>query len=214
MRTRNMTWTLGGSALILAGVIMILQYVVTAPSARPALYLIGELVWAVGVTAFAIGRRRYDSVVSRKPLGVSALLVLGWWPPINRVLLDAIALSEPIMRPDQISDAHVALGYLGLFVPLAAGLVASVQIARARIVPSPWRWAPLWVLVFGIAGGVLTQALYATLPHTAPQPLTDIAALLGAMTALARTMGLGVLALVLSERARPSSVQIFRSGQP
>lgn len=72
-------------------------------------YLIGELVWAVGVTAFAIGRRRYDSVVSRKPLGVSALLVLAWWPPINRVLLDAIAPSEPIMRPDQISDAHVAL---------------------------------------------------------------------------------------------------------
>ncbi|MEV8357563.1 hypothetical protein [Microbacterium sp. NPDC076895] len=135
MRRRNLTWTIGGSALILAGIV---------------------------------------------------------------AMLDAVMLGS-------------VLGYLDLLIPLAAGTIATVQIARTRIVPSPWRWAPLWVLGLSVLVGVITQGMYATLALP-QQALADVATLLSALSSLAGTIGLGVLALILTERDRADSVHIFRSG--
>ena len=56
----------------------------------------------------------------------------------------------------------------------AAGIIATVQIARTRIVPSPWRWAPLWVLGLSVLVGVITQAMFATLALP-QQALADVA---------------------------------------
>ncbi|MEO2131490.1 MAG: hypothetical protein ABGX78_09705 [Microbacterium sp.] len=68
------------------------------------------------------------------------------------------------------------------------------------------------MLGLSVLVGVITQAMFATLALP-QQALADVATLLGALSNLAGTIGLGVLALVLSERGRASSVQIFRSGQ-
>lgn len=212
MRRRNLTWTIGGSALILAGVVVMLHGIMLG-SALAAVLLVGaDLAWAVGVTVFAVGRTRYESVVARRPLGLVAMLILAWWQVVARVIVDALSPSEPFATPEAIPPAHMILGYLDLLVPLAAGVIATTQIARTRIVPSPWLWAPLWALGLSVTVGVITQGIYATmaLPQ---QAMADVGALLGALTNLASTIGLGVLALVLSERGRATSVQVFRSGQ-
>lgn len=190
-----------------------LHAIMLGSSLSPAFAVVAEIVWAVGVTVFAVGRTRYESVVARKPLGLVAMLILAWWQIITRIGLETMTPDEPFATAESIPAFYTVIGYLSLVVPLAAGIIAAIQIARARIVPSPWRWAPLWVLSLSTAAGVVTQGMYVamTLPQ---QEMADVAALLGALTTLARTIGLGVLALVLSERGRAGSVQIFRSGQP
>ena len=212
MRRRNLTWTIGGSALILSGVLVMMREIALGSSLTPALAVIAELTWSVGVTVFAVGRTRYESVVARRPLGIVAILILAWWQVAARIVFDALTPSGGFATPDSVPPTYVVFGYLHLLMPLAAGIIATVQIARTRIVPSPWRWAPLWVLGLSVLVGVITQAMFATLALP-QQALADVATLLGALSNLASTIGLGVLALVLSERGRASSVQIFRSGQ-
>lgn len=211
MRRRNLTWTIGGSALILSGVIVMARSIMLGSSLSPTLTVISELAWSVGVTVFAVGRTRYESVVARRPLGLVAMLTLAWWQIIARIFFDLMTPSQGFATPESIPPAYVAFGYLNLLIPLAAGIIATVQIARTRIVPSPWRWAPLWVLGLGVLVGVITQGMYATLALP-QQELADVAILLGALSSLASTVGLGVLALILSERGRADSVHIFRSG--
>ncbi|MEO2131491.1 MAG: hypothetical protein ABGX78_09710 [Microbacterium sp.] len=77
MRRRNLTWTIGGSALILSGVLVMMREIALGSSLTPALAVIAELTWSVGVTVFAVGRTRYESVVARRPLGLVAILILG-----------------------------------------------------------------------------------------------------------------------------------------
>ena len=213
MRRRNLTWTIGGSALILAGIVAMLDAVMLGSSLRPVLTVIAELAWAVGVTVFAVGRTRYESIVARRPLGLVTMLIVAWWHVVARIVFDVMTPNGGFATPDSIPSMYVVLGYLDLLIPLAAGTIATVQIARTRIVPSPWRWAPLWVLGLSVLVGVMTQGMYATiaLPQ---QAVADIATLLGALPSLASTIGLGVLALILSDRGRAQSVHIFRSGHP
>lgn len=213
MRRRNLTWTIGGSALILAGIVAMLDAVMLGSSLRPVLTVIAELAWAVGVTVFAVGRTRYESVVARRPLGLVTMLIVAWWHVVARIAFDLMTPSEGFATAESIPPMYVVLGYLDLLIPLAAGTIATVQIARTRIVPSPWRWAPLWVLGLSVLVGVMTQGVYATmaLPQ---QAVADVATLLGALSSLASTIGLGVLGLILSERGRAESVHIFRSGHP
>jgi len=189
-----------------------MRAIMLGSSLSPALTVIAELAWAGGVTVFAVGRTRYESVVGRRPLGLVALLIVAWWHIGSRVVFDALSPSETFATPAAIPPAYLIFGYFDLVVPLAAGIIATVQIARTRIVPSPWRWAPLWVLALSAVVWALTQGAYATmaLPQ---QAMADVGALLGALANLASTIGLGVIAIVLSERGRASSVQIYRSGQ-
>lgn len=211
MRRRNLTWTFGGSALILSGVIVMARSITLGSSMSPTLTVIAEIAWSVGVTVFAVGRTRYESVVARRPLGLAAMLTLAWWLIIARIFFDLMTPSQGFAAPESIPPAYVAFGSLSLVIPLAAGIIAAVQIARTRTVPSPWRWAPLWVLSLSVAVGVVTQGIYATMTFP-QQAMADLTSLLGALTSLASTIGLGVLALILSERGRADSVHIFRSG--
>lgn len=161
MRRRNLTWTIGGSALILSGVIVMARSIMLGSSMNPTLTVTADIAWSVGVTVFAVGRTRYESVVARRPLGLVAMLTLAWWQIIARIFFDLMTPSQGFATPESIPPAYVAFGYLSLLIPLAAGIIATVQIARTRIVPSPWRWAPLWVLGLGVLVGVITQGMYA-----------------------------------------------------
>ncbi|MCR2828498.1 hypothetical protein NQ160_23655, partial [Microbacterium sp. zg.Y909] len=83
MRAVRMTWTIGGVALVLCGVIGMLQY--SLPYAGSFLTITREAVFAAAILLFAIGRSKEASVVARRPLGVAALAVVALWPIVLRI---------------------------------------------------------------------------------------------------------------------------------
>ena len=109
--------------------------------------IVTDAVYAAGVLLFAFGLTRQASVVARGPLGVTALVVVALVP-----LSFGIAVSaEPGLAP--------ALASGELVIGAAAATIAVVRIARAGVVPYPWRWAPLWALVAYATGAVVPQLI-------------------------------------------------------
>src|SRR3546814_8016534 len=103
-------------------------------------------------------------------------------------------------------------GYLSLFLPIAVALIAGVQIARARVVELPWRWAPLWVLALQAMVWAIPQIGFAAVgPGSDVQAFVASLSVLGMLGFLANTLGLGILAVVLAARQRPDTVEVFRS---
>ena len=204
MRLVRLTWTIGGIGLILSAVIGSLRYL--RLEVGPALAVSLDVVFAAAVLLFAIGLSKEASVVARRSLGVTALTVLAVWPL-------ALRLVHPLL-PDMNSafdaglDAYreaetilTLVSLLNFVVMLTAALIGTIQIARARVVPTPWRWAPLWAVIASVAGGVLPQLLFAFGPAGVSH-FTGVAMVSSLLDLLPRTLGLGLLALVLAARTR------------
>ena len=204
MRLVRLTWTIGGIGLILSAVIGSLRYL--RLDIGPALAVSLDVVFAAAVLLFAIGLSKEASVVARRPLGVTALTVLAVWPL-------ALRLVHPLL-PDMNSafdaglDAYreaetilTLVSLLNFVVMLAAALIGTIQIARARVVPTPWRWAPLWAVIASVAGGVLPQLLFAFGPAGVSH-FTVVATVSSLLDLLPRTLGRGLLALVQAARSR------------
>jgi len=168
--------------------------------------VIGDVIYAAAVLLLAIGLSREGSVVARKPLGLAAMVVVAVWPLTAFVLTSLLTVQEPVG-----GDGWMIFGYFALAVPVCAGLVAAVQIARAGVVPSPWRWAPLWVLGLQAAAWAIPNIAIVTVGSAGIQGLANILAMLGWLAFLAGTLGLGILALVIGVRQRPESVEVYRS---
>lgn len=155
----------------------------------------------------AIGFTREGSVVARRPLGLSALIVVALWPLANSVIAGLLGARSP-----EDAAAWTVYGYLSLLAPIAAALIAAVQIARAGVVASPWRWAPLWVLVLQAAAWAIPQLGFAAVgPGSDVQAFAATVSVIGMLGFVANTLGLGILAVVLAARERPDSVEVFRS---
>lgn len=215
MRAVRLTWTIGGIALVLCGVIGMLQYAM--PDAGPAAAIVRDVIFGAAVLLFAIGLSAEASVVARRPLGVTALVIVALWP-------FAIHFAQPFlptmnnetfeagMETYRTAEAVLtAVFFVDLLVSLAAALIAVVQIARAQTVPRPWRWAPLWALLASVASWVLPQLLFTLTTPLGAQDISSTWIVLGALGFLARTLGLGILALVLASRVRSGDVEVFRS---
>lgn len=74
--------------------------------------------------------------------------------------------------------------------------------------PSPWSWAPLWALGAQTAIWVLPQVVGVS----SPDALIEMAGLLSALGTLGfltATLGLGMLAILLSSRPQARTVPIF-----
>ena len=214
MRAVRLTWTIGGIALVLSGVIGMLQY--TMPRTGPTVAVVGDVVFGAAVLLFAIGLSKEASVVSRRPLGVAALVIVALWP-------FAIHLTQPFLPKmnNETFEAGMeayrtaetvltAVFFLDLLVSLAAALIAVVQIARAGTVPRPWRWAPMWALLASVASWVLPQLLF-TLTAPLGGDISSTWVVLRALGFLAGTLGLGIVALVLASRVRSGDVEVPRS---
>lgn len=210
----KLTWTIGGVGLVLCAVIGMLRYSLPGVDSGVALAL--DVVFAAAVLLFAIGLSREASVVARRPLGVVALAVVALWPIVVRIAqpllptMDAATFDAGLDAYREVESLLTAVFFVNLLVSLAAALIAVVQIARAEIVPIPWRWAPLWALIASVLAGVLPQLLFAFAGPAGSQNLTEVVFVLGALGFLARTLGLGIIALVLAARDR-RSVEVFRS---
>jgi hypothetical protein len=105
---------------------------------------------------FALGR---DSVVARRPLGVATMIGFGVLP----LLTDLVWVLAPIgaFAADDPGLAVLAsIGYAQTVVTLMVGIVAAVQIGRARVVPTSMRWWPLLGLGVVVVVQLASQAGY------------------------------------------------------
>ncbi|KTS03105.1 hypothetical protein [Microbacterium testaceum] len=207
MRARTRTWRTGGILLGVAGVLTLLagQHALNGFALRVVI----DIVWAIGVLAFAVGFSRDASVVGRRPLGMTSLIVVAVTPLVS----DAVVMALPEVRspddPAVVATSVVSWG--GTIVSLAAGLVAAVQIARLGTVPRRWRWMPMWALCVSVGAAALQYATVALLFGAgAGQDVLVAANMIGVLSLLAPTLGLGVLALVAAASERPDSVDVYR----
>ena len=209
MQRRRRSWVIGGTALIVCGVLAMLSSSFLGTPAVRAIAITGDVAWAFGVLMFAIGLTREQSLVARKPLGTIALTIVALWPVTSSAI-------GAVLESQRTTDAAVwsALGYVGILVPVGAGLIATVQIGRIGVAPHPWRWAPLSVLAGQAALWVLVQVAYLVVPGDEVQLLAGPLAALGTLAVLAATLGLGILALVLAARTRPESIEVYAPGAP
>lgn len=217
MRSVRRTWTIGGAGLIVAGVIGMLWS--AAPGLRGFDWVV-TIVFGASVLFLAIGLSREASVVARNPLGVGALAVVALWPLVPLIAepllprMDPATFEAGLEAYRAAESASTALFYSDLAVSFGAALIAVVMIARSPTVPQPWRWAPMWALGVQIVSAVVPQYLFAIFFGSAQ--ISDVVALAGLIAQLgflARTLGLGVLALVLAARVRPGSVEVLRSAE-
>lgn len=200
MRGRRLTWTIGGIGLIASGVAGILLSATLGSSLTDTLAFLVDILWAGAVLVFAIGSSARDSVTARRPLGTITLILLALWSPAMRV----VGLFQDPTDPTPVIPWEVTT-----FVPLALSLVAVVQIARAGVVPRRWRWTPAIALGVHVASFAIGQLLMMD-QATAMQTI-GLASALGMLGFLARTVGLGIIALVAAAAERPASVPVFSS---
>ena len=211
----RLSWTIAGAGLVLCGVMGMLQY--SAPGLAPAISVVIDILFAAAVLLFAIGLSREASVVSHRPLGVTALAVVAVWPLVMRAAqpflptMSVETFEAGLEAYRQAESVLTAVFLVNLVVSFAAGLIAAIEIARAKVVPAPWRWAPLWALLASVAAAFLPQLLFVAAGATGAQGSGEAALLLGAVGFLARTLGLGVLALALAARTRAGSVNVYPS---
>jgi hypothetical protein len=167
--------------------------------------------WALGILVFAFGLSRAGSVVARRSLGVSALVVVALAPPLVNL---AYNLAPPQVVSADASTAWTAfaVSLSASAVSIAAGVIAATQIARIGAVPARWRWAPMWALGISVGCAVLLQGVWVALDAAgADQSAMVAAGAIGTVGLLAPTLGLGVVALIAASTDRPEAVEVFRS---
>lgn len=171
----------------------------------PGIGFVSAALWAASLFVFALGVRGRGSVVARRPLGVTALLVAALLPVTGTVVWSIVPALPQGSWPIPIGDAmQIAL--------IAALVVATVQIARAGVVPAKVRWMPLIVLVAATAmqAIVVAVALNSSSVGPAALPLVYTA---GVIAVAAAQLVLGIAALVLAPQLEtvtpPAPVQVY-----
>lgn len=196
---RQRTW-------VTAGVLLVLSALVSVAARGPlaVMHPAGDWLFAAGAVLFAAGLGREGSVTGRRVVGTAATILLAVAPLTQAFWAGFVPADES--NPNTVEDisALVSMVYYGIVFALA--VVSVVQIARARVVPSPWRWAPAWVLGWTI----LTVGIGLQLFGSAP--LGTVMAALGSSLALygpaAGVAFLGILGIVLGHRRARARMSI------
>lgn len=204
-RQRQRTWVIGGIGLIVCGVVGILLPTLNTVTGTAGISAVLDVVYATSVILFAVGLSQEASIVARKPLGVIALAVVGLWP-LTLFLLTRLTPENPAG-----GAGTTVLGYLAILVPTGAGLVAAMQVVRAKVVANPWRWAPLWALCGYVGAWVIAQLVFVSQDAGEIQSFAPLLQMLATLAGFAGTAGLGVLAIVLAAKQRPETTEIYSS---
>jgi len=125
------SWSIGGMLLVLAGSLGTLLRPVDG---QLPIMILSDLFYGAALVMFAFGPR---SVTGHKAPGTIALVGLALSSLISTVL-------DPFLA--STSDS-LALSTIWRAVVLAVAVMAAVAVGRSGNVPSPWGWAPAWVLV-------------------------------------------------------------------
>ena len=197
-------WMIGGALLLTTVVIGVAQPALSliplGGSIRPTLFSAALLVFAFGI-------RGSGSVTARRPLGSIALTALAAWLLLGSVLQDIIAST---FSNDSLPTGLMAFGYVDSYVKFALALVAVVQIARAGVVPAPWKWVPAGVVGSASVSWLLIEIV--SVGSTQGFGLGTVALLsVDALVRVGGTVLLGVLAIVLADRT--SRVQVRASDE-
>jgi len=200
---------IGGIGLISCGVVGILRSsTLGTPVLDVVSSLVADVLWACAILVLAFGLNLEASVVARRPLGLTMSSVVAAWPLVNTI---GSLISGPIDL-EQVGTWS-PWGYLSTILPLFAALIAALQVGREQVVPKPWNWVPLWVLIAQVALWVLAQSVGSTAPEILAR-MPGLLATLGTIGFLAGTLGLGIPAVVLANRPSVGTVEIFRSTTP
>ena len=187
-RERRRTW-------VAAGVLLVLSALVAVVARGPLMGILpaGDWLFAAGAIIFAVGLGRSGSVTARRVLGTAATILLAVAPLTQGLWARFVPADEP--NPNTIEDisATVAMVYYGIV--FACAIVSVVQIARARVVPSPWRWAPACALVWTILTVGIGLNVFGSAPLGSPVALLG-SALVSYGPAVAVAF-LGLLGIVL-----------------
>lgn len=202
-RDARLTWIIGGSLLIAFAVFPL----ITQGMPVMGFGFVSSLLWAGALVVFAVGVRGQGSVVARRPLGVTALVIAGLIP-IATTLFWSVVPIEAFPAPGSAVLVSQAIGVLSL----AALLVATVQIARAGVVAPRVRWLPLILLVVSAAPHAALQAAAVSGPNTDQVLLLTMIFAATAVSTLA-ALALGIMSIVLAPRSDVAkadvSVQVF-----
>ena len=199
LRVHRPTWLWAG-ALVAGSVVPTMLGPVAA--AQPWASWGRDMLFFAGMLLFALGR---DSVTARRPLGTIALVVFGAW----QLAYDVLWLFVSPGGPDG-PIARAVAPYMAAwpYAYLAAGILATVQIARAGVLHGRWRRVPLAGLCIAAGWQIVLMALLSLEPASLD--------LVVAMTGLGNTIacvGVGVASIVLStvprERVEAPVVQVF-----
>ena len=192
------TWIFGGVLLVAIGVLQAAATLVRGSyelqDERTALVidLVAAVLLLLACAAYAFGFRPAESIVARRPVGVTALLALGvlevgfrlWW-----------------MTPSGYGagpGAGMQAGFLTVVIWILT-LIATVSISRARVLPRPWNAAPLAAFGIAVVLFVITGILLPLLGIVVdPRGLFAVVALSPALL----TAALGVISIVLGVRHR------------
>ncbi|WP_193597231.1 hypothetical protein [Microbacterium sp. YJN-G] len=153
-RVRRTTWLVGGILLVVAAVLWF--GIPLGP--QPLSGWVALTVQAAAFVVFAVGLGCGGSVTARRPLGTAALVALGLWViagPAVRLLMTALPVGTGPDAAERFAMTHLIVSITIDVIGLALALIASVQILRAGVVASPWRWMPLAALAVIVAGRVL-----------------------------------------------------------
>jgi hypothetical protein len=199
----RLAWRIGGGLLIACAAVSLMAPFLQTPSTTAAVYWVQTILFSAALIVFAIGIRGAGSVVARHPLGVIALVLLGAWPFVQGLFEAIVPFTMDVV------ELYMAWGYVGIVMQLGAAIVAVTVIARAGVIPSSWRWAPLWALVAAIMPQLILQAVAAS-PGSDVQAMAGPVAGLSQLMAVAVPLSLGILALLLAGR-RPvvEPVQVY-----
>lgn len=207
-RSLRRTLIAGGVLLIVSAVVGFAGPTFVATPLPVVLSWAGTVAFSAAVLVFAFGVGRGGSIVARRPLAVTAAVLVAGWPILNRVVTDAL----PVV-PDTTTFLP-AFGYVTIAVTLGATIVFTVQIARSGVITGTVRWMPLWGLVAVAVPQIVAQATVIALGMDIGASDYDAIVLLfgiGSLLAFAVPVALGVAAVLVANRpaAAAGPVQVY-----
>jgi hypothetical protein len=183
-------WIVAGALMI--GSVLLGPLLQVGSYLGPTGSLLSTLLIVVSMIMFAIGSERSTSVTARRPLGTAALIGLAVWTAVGTPALDALAALPG-------HGSMIGYGHVDLIVSFVLAAIATTQIARAGIVPSPWRLAPLCVLVAAAAVRVV-QLLVVVAAGPDASRFAPFLSILDGLGGVVAPVFLGIIAIMLASR--------------
>jgi hypothetical protein len=185
------SWITGGSLLLASALLTVVSS--ATGSTVSALNMLGAFAFTAAIVVFTLGIPDGGGLVPPRSVGAFALLLFGVWPSAT-----AIHWTIPINYSGSMTMSTV-LGYVEIVVPVAAGIIAVVAIARAGVVPAPWNGAPAWALGATILPPLVAEFVAVASPADL-QAASPWLAVFGLLVSVGVPGFLGVLALLLAPR--------------
>ena len=187
---RRRTWVIGGVALVLSAVVGLV-----ARGPLGGISYVKDALWALGAVVLVIGLGRAGSVTGRRTFATAvALLQILLANPLAAALVFGLISKDPA-NPQAAENAWKSIVFPFQVVVFLLTVLAVIAIGVARAVPSPWNWAPAWVLVGSWGIGAASLALFASAPLGSP--VATIGAWAGPIAAALGTAFLGAVVIGL-----------------